>query len=311
MIHFPHNDGQHMILAARRRSGFTLIELLVVIGIIGTLIGLLLPAVVRVREAANRVVCENNLRQVAMAFHDFACNNDEGRLPPGIGSYPANCKNTYGTAWFYILPYVEQEPLYADSAVGSFYFVGNNDVFTRPVKTFLCPSDPTAGDGVAHDNTGQAWGACSFALNAQVFAEVSATGELLLPQGCPRIPATFQDGTSNTILVAEKYVRCKFYAYRDGGSFWGYWFTSLPQTQPLHAGFAVSWQPYDIGPQSKFQVVPNPSNCDPTLASTPHRAGMHVALADGSVRNLSPAISGTTWWAACTPKGGETLAPDW
>jgi prepilin-type N-terminal cleavage/methylation domain-containing protein len=299
-----------MIPSPRRRSAFTLIELLVVISIVGTLIGLLIPAVMRVREAANRAVCANNLRQVGMAFHDFAADND-GRLPPGIGFYPTGTYSTYGTAWFYILRYLEQDNLYAKSDVGGFAFVGNNDVFTQPVKTFLCPSDPTAGDGVAHDNTGQAWGGSSFALNAQVFAEVSSSGELLLPQGCPRIPATFQDGTSNTILVAEKYVRCKFYAYRDGGSFWGYWFTSLPQTQPLHAGFAISWQPYDIGPRSKFLVVPDPSNCDPTLASTPHRAGMQVALADCSVRTLSASMSGNTWWAACTPNGGETLGPDW
>jgi prepilin-type N-terminal cleavage/methylation domain-containing protein/prepilin-type processing-associated H-X9-DG protein len=310
MIHLPQYESRRMTPTPCRRRGFTLIELLVVLSIIGTLIGLLLPAVVRVRESANRTVCSNNLHQVGLAFHTFADGNDEGRLPPGIGFYPDKSYN-YGTGLFFILPYVEQDNLYAQSNVGRFSFVGYNDVFTQPVKTFLCPSDRTAGDGVAHDNTGQAWGGSSFALNAQVFADVYSNGELRLPQGSPRIPTTFQDGTSNTILVAEKYVRCQFYAYRDGGSFWGYWFTSLPQTQPLHAGFAISWQPYDIGPQSKFQVVPDPKNCDPTLASTPHSGGMQVAMADGSVRTLAPGISGTTWWAACTPGANDSLGPDW
>jgi prepilin-type N-terminal cleavage/methylation domain-containing protein/prepilin-type processing-associated H-X9-DG protein len=298
-----------MIPLACRRSAFTLIELLVVISIMGTLIGLLIPAVMRVREAANRVVCGNNLHQLGVAFHQFAADND-GRLPPGIGVYPST-SYTYGTALFYILPYVERNDLWVASDVNGFHFVGNDDVFTHAVKTFLCPSDPTAGDGVVHDNTGQAWGASSFALNAQVFAEVKPNGELKQPQGSPRLPATFPDGTSNTILAAEKYARCQFYAYADGGSFWGYWLTSQPQTQPLHAGFAVSWQPYDIGPRSKFLVVPDPRNCDPTLASTPHRGGIQVLLADGSVRSLAPSISGTTWWAACTPNGGETLGTDW
>jgi prepilin-type N-terminal cleavage/methylation domain-containing protein len=298
-----------MIPQRSRRSAFTLIELLVVVSIIGTLIGLLVPAVMQVRESANRAVCANNLKQLGLAFQNFAASND-GRLPPGIGCFPSKSSN-YGTGLFFILPFVEQDNLYAKSYENGSFFVGNNDVFTQPVKAFLCPSDPTAGDGVVRDNTGQPWGASSFALNAQVFAEVYPNGELRLPQGSPRIPQTFQDGTSNTILIAEKYSRCQYYSFRDGGSFWGYWLTRQPQTLPLHAGFEISWQQYDIGPASKFLRAPDPMNCDPTLASTPHRAGMQVGVADSSVRNLSNDITGATWWAACTPKGGETLGPDW
>jgi hypothetical protein len=81
--------------------------------------------------------------------------------------------------------------------------------------------------------------------------------------------------------------------------------------EPLHPGFAVSWNVTSTGPSSRFQVQPTDFvNCDPTLASTPHRV-MHVGLCDGSVRPLSPTISGDTWWAACTPRGGEIMGPDW
>jgi prepilin-type N-terminal cleavage/methylation domain-containing protein len=297
-----------MILHHSRRTGFTLIELVVVCSIIGVLIGLLLPAVMRVREAANRTICGNNFHQVALAFHH--CDENRGRMPPGIGYFPASGYD-YGTALYFILPYLEQDPLYQHSRNNGFYFVGNNEVAEQSIKAFVCPSDPTAGNGVVLDNQGRKWGASTLACNAQVFARVNqVTGEFISPQGEPRLTAIFH-GTSNTILLAEKLSRCRNNAYPEGGSLWGYWLARRPFVQPLHAGFAISWQPYDVGPQSVFLVAPNPTECDPTLASTPHRGGMIVALADGSVRTLSPSISGTTWWAACTPYSLEPLGNDW
>ena len=83
------------------------------------------------------------------------------------------------------------------------------------------------------------------------------------------------------------------------------------QEYPLHPAFAVSWFAYSVGPSSIFQVQPPVSDCDPVLASTPHRSGMQVALADGSVRTLSPSISPATWWAACTPRSLDLLGADW
>ena len=79
-----------------------------------------------------------------------------------------------------------------------------------------------------------------------------------------------------------------------------------------HAGFAVSWNGYSIGPGSKFQVQPTPfqGNCDPTLASSPHTGGIHVAMGDASVRFLSSGITPYTWWYLCTPAGGETIPDD-
>src|SRR6266581_6687314 len=98
-----------------RRDGFTLIELLVVIAIIAILIGLLVPAVQKVREAANRIQCGNNLKQLGLAAQNYHGVN--GHFPPGIGYYPTARNGVFGTYFFHLLPYVEQDNLYR-SALG-------------------------------------------------------------------------------------------------------------------------------------------------------------------------------------------------
>src|SRR5581483_759463 len=118
------------LLSQRRRRYFTLIELLVVIAIIAILIGLLIPAVQKVREAATRTQCSNNLKQLVLAAHNFASSDSSQSLPPSMGVY----NGAYGTAHFFLLPYIEQGNLY-NSANGDSY-----NVYNTPVKTFYCPA---------------------------------------------------------------------------------------------------------------------------------------------------------------------------
>jgi prepilin-type N-terminal cleavage/methylation domain-containing protein/prepilin-type processing-associated H-X9-DG protein len=312
-----------MFLSSRTdsRRGFTLIELLVVIGIIGVLIGLLLPAVQKVREAANRVNCGNNLRQLGLAAHQY--HDVNGHLPPGIGYAPLVAGGVWGGHWFHLLPYLEQDNLYSD-ALGpvalptgtvTIYCPINKEVYSRPLRILVCPSDPSVGPGGVVPVEGISWGASCYASNSQVFAPIRHN-----PQGKTRF-AYITDGTSNTILYAEKYARCTSTSLGlDGGSFWGYCASGVfdlppPMNQPFkpyHSGFAIiGYFGNRQGPGSMFQVQPREGNCDPTRAATAHPGGMQVCLADGSVRTLAPSMSGTTWWAAVTPAGGEMLGPDW
>jgi prepilin-type N-terminal cleavage/methylation domain-containing protein len=314
------------------RRGFTIIELLVVMTVIAVLVGLLLPAVQNVREAANRIKCANNLKQLGLAAQNF--HDVHQHFPPGIGYYPP-VGDALGTYFFHLLPYVEQDNLYR-SALGSVpfpppdgpttvYYPGNNNVYSQPVKIFICPSDPSVGSGGVVTVNGVSFGAACYAPNAMLVAAKNG------PQGKARIPDIL-DGTSNTILHAEKYARCSSSAMPpalgDGGTAWAYCTSPLffpwlppPMNPPGNAfqpGFCIAalagrGAPDAVGPGSIFQVQPSPflGNCDPTRASTAHAGGILIGLADGSVRTLNPSMSRTTWWAAVTPSGGEVLGSDW
>lgn len=295
-------------LPTNRRAAFTLIELLVVLAIVAVLIGLLLPAVQKVREAAARIKCGNSLRQITLAAHQAHDANKS--FPPGLGYWPGG--NAYGTFHFHLLPFIEQNALYQESFYAGYYFVGNNQVFAHSVKNYVCPADPSAPpDGQAQDVVGNTWGVASFAVNVQVVCQVDNTGSLNSTQNYATMPGSFPDGTSNTILLTEKYAQCFNSNYPAGGNYWSYYYTG-PNLIPYHPGFEISWNGYSFGPASKFLVQPNPYNggCDPTMASSPHAGGIQIALADGSVRFLSASITMYTWWYLCTPAGGEVLSSD-
>jgi prepilin-type N-terminal cleavage/methylation domain-containing protein len=324
------------MVSVRQRQGFTLIELLVVIAIIAILIGLLVPAVQKVREAAARTQCSNNLKQMGIACHNF--HDQMGKLPPLLGVFPSNPPNfpanaAYGSTHFHLLPFIEQDNLYKSANGGptnptyQSAFPVAQPALTFAVKTYVCPADPSANatgfiDGV---NLGSfSVGATSYGANAQVFGTTSAPpspGPLQLDGygvwgGIARIPATFQDGTSNTILFAEKYARCDRSASQFGGSAWG---ANNPTIAPGASTFAptvFNSMNGNIAIQGLFLLKPTPykgaaSQCDYALASSPHTGTLLVGLGDASVRGVANGISLTTWLAASTPAGGEVLGSDW
>ena len=198
------------------RRGFTLIELLVVIAIIAILIGLLLPAVQKVREAAARMQSANNLKQIGIAIH--ACHDVNGKLPVTVGCFPADgdtldwgarpLPSAFGTQQYFLLPYLEQDNLYRAPWVNDNGNAQSNSWRTksnpsgRTLKVFVSPSDPSAADGIAWDNGG----AASYASNWHAFG--GGWGEDWQVSGKARIPTTFGDGTSNTIAYLERYAKC-------------------------------------------------------------------------------------------------------
>lgn len=325
-----------------KRSAFTLIELLVVIAIIAILIALLVPAVQKVREAAARTQCTNNLKQWGIAFHN--CHDTFKKLPPGLGLYAGG----FGNATFFFLPYMEQDGLYKSSLgtvagvspVVPIFYPGNNQVYTKPIKAFVCPSDPSVATDMGTVSVGATtWGAASYAYNSLVFCKENginfvdpptANGKSFAPDGVTRF-AHITDGLSNTIFICEKYAQCNNATFAEGGGYWAYCaLTSpalpapmAPAPKPVYPGFEITYfagvappQAQAIGSASKFQVQPFPftgaaSQCDPVRAQTPHSGVMQACLGDGSVRPLSANISAATWWSACTHIGNEQLGSDW
>ncbi len=254
--------------------GFSLIELLVVLALVAFLLGMLLAGVQRIREAAARTQCANNLKQICIAMHNCA-SNVQGKLPPVVGPFPAKAKN-YGTMFFHLLPYVEQANLY-EKARG---YVWEKGIFSTVVPLFVCPSDGSAPANHVHQN----WLATSsYAANWLVFGEHGAN-----------MPATFADGTSNTIVFTERYRLC-----RGTPCGWGY--PGLSDWTPTFAYLSAG----------KFQVTPADAECNPALPQSPHPGGIQASLGDGSVRFVADTISPQTWWHACTPAGGEPLGEDW
>jgi prepilin-type N-terminal cleavage/methylation domain-containing protein len=322
----------------RQTSGFTLIELLVVIAIIAVLIALLIPAVQKVREAANRAQCTNNLKQIGLAVHSY---HDTFKSVPSIGDWNAMFRSNdwpalscggglhspdgaQGSLLVHLLPYIEQDNLFKEFVAaaglsnGRDGFNAYDALTTTQVPNYICPSDGS-DPSLSITEGGTAYAAGSYAGNVMVFNPVLSAS----------IAAAMPDGTSNTIMVAERILLCDvsvaLYYSAAGTNFIGAgWAWIYPDHGDGSQWLAFGWRSAAVSGsdtlpdlrtdfadgQVPFQTNVTAATCDIFVTQSVHSA-MQVALGDGSVRACAENMSRTTWIRACTPNDGKELGDDW
>jgi prepilin-type N-terminal cleavage/methylation domain-containing protein/prepilin-type processing-associated H-X9-DG protein len=307
-----------------RQAGFTLVELLVVIAIIGVLVALLLPAVQAARESARRSQCKNHLKQHALSAHNF--HDSFKSFPPMVApssstalTVPPAYKGPVGFTFFtWLLPYIEQTALYEESNDNVSTVVSTGvRVYQNVLQAHLCPSETSSPGGMGATTNGSAhlWAIGNYAGNYYVFGQPRGSTALICREGTQRM-ADIQDGTSNVIMLTERYGTCGSMGVANGGNTYGnLWCDSNSVWRPVFCIDAVSKDPSVLTSGApypacgKFQSMPHWINqCDTTLAQSPHPGGINVAMVDGSVRVVFHSIADPQWAAACDPQDGKNAS---
>jgi prepilin-type N-terminal cleavage/methylation domain-containing protein len=294
---FEADSGPRQPGKADLRRGFTLIELLVVIAIIAVLIGLLLPAVQKVRDAAARNTCKNNLKQIGLAVHQYVNANNQFMPTCGYGPTTNGGPGNSASPFFQILPYLEQQAVY-NCANGP----GQN----QPLKVFDCPADMT-GDGTAPPGSLQGLEAPgSYNYNTYTPGQ-QVTGVFPIyqvPQCNVTMVGVMSDGTSNTIMVGERVQVCGGPAATPRANSWG-----------TLNNFSVGGSVNPAGLKMIATGV-TPGMCHPPpgpppgMASfnTSHTTSIHFLMGDGSVQLCAESVDPTVLNAALSGKGGEVFS---
>jgi prepilin-type N-terminal cleavage/methylation domain-containing protein/prepilin-type processing-associated H-X9-DG protein len=293
------------------RQAFTLIELLVVIAIIAVLIGLLLPAVQKVREAAARMQCQNNLKQIGLAMHNYESAN--GGLPPRR-NLTVGQRRGWGPA---ILTYVEQAALSGSYRLDkNFYDMENAANIIVPLKLFVCPSGPgprtVAIDYSGVTSTGAAgdyFGPNSF--QSTLYGNQALSGNntcTAMNDGTQRKFTDITDGSSNTLLVTEQAGRPDFYI------------KGTKQASNTAMSAYNQWGPWAAYQVSRFQQFgadgitadgtggPCTINCNNSQGVYAfHSGGANAVFCDGSVRFLRQGLDPNILFGTVTCNGGEVL----